>query len=145
MLYSSFYKSNELFKFFSNYEKSKFDYRILFSKFHGLFIFQVSSLRNWGTKYIFHKMPRQIHKFSVCLGIRKKYAKNLAETFAYHVSSGFGIPLHFAKNYDLFFLQLILLILPILYCLLVTHLNMRNRRQYFFRWSPYFVFLVSLS
>ena len=29
--------------------------------------------------------------------------QDLAEVFAYHVSNGFGIPLHFAKDYDLVF------------------------------------------
>ena len=39
----------------------------------------------------------------------KKTAKNLAETFCiyihdmYHVGNGFGIPWHFAKEYDLVF------------------------------------------
>ena len=33
-----------------------------------------------------------------------------------------------------------LLILPILYCLLITHLNERNRRQYFSQWLPCFGF-----
>ena len=37
-----------------------------------------------------------------------------------------------------------LLALPILSCLLITHLNRRNRRQYFHQWSPYFGFFGCL-
>lgn len=34
---------------------------------------------------------------------RQKIAKYLAETFAYYVSNGLGIPQHLAKGYDLVF------------------------------------------
>ena len=37
---------------------------------------------------------------------------------------------------------MILLILPILYCLLKTHLNERNRKQHFSCWAPFFGFFV---
>ena len=37
---------------------------------------------------------------------------------------------------------MILLILPRIYCLLITHLNERNRRQFFSCWSPCFDFFV---
>ena len=92
-------------------------------------------------------MPRQIRNFfsllRQCVG--KKTAKNLAETFAYHVGSGFGIPRPFVNDYDSFFELLILLVLSILYCLLITHLNGRNRRQYFSLLITLFWFLcVSL-
>ena len=41
----------------------------------------------------------------------------------YYVGNDFGIPQHFAKDYDLLFEQLRLLVLPELYCLLITHLS----------------------
>ena len=34
---------------------------------------------------------------------KKKTAKDLTETSVYHVGSGYGIPRHFAKDYDLVF------------------------------------------
>ena len=50
-------------------------------------------------------MSRQIQNFSVCLGnaSAKETAEELVETFLYHVGNGFGIPRHFAKDYDLGF------------------------------------------
>ena len=37
---------------------------------------------------------------------------------------------------------MILFIVPMLYCLLITHLNWTNRRVYFSRWRPCFGFFV---
>ena len=34
---------------------------------------------------------------------QKKTAEDSAEIFVYHVSNGFGIPRHFAEDYDLVF------------------------------------------
>ena len=49
-------------------------------------------------------MPRQIPKFSACLGnASTKNCQDPAETFVYDVDNGFGIPQHFAKDYDLAF------------------------------------------
>ena len=106
--------------------------------------FCVSGLIVSGAKHVGNKMPRQIQNFSVCLSnaSAKKTAKDLAETFVIHVGNGFGIPWHFAKDCDLVFWQLILLILPILYCLLIIQLNGRNRTQYLSRWSPCLGFFV---
>ena len=66
----------------------------------------ISRLQNSFAKYIgkkcqdkfriFFSLPRQ------CVG-KKITAKDLAETSVYHVSNGFGIPWHFAKDYDLVF------------------------------------------
>ena len=63
---------------------------------------------------------------------RQKTAKNLAEAFVYHVGNGLDIPQHFAKGYDLVWYSLFYL----------THVNGRNRKQYFSRWSPCFGFFV---
>ena len=43
-----------------------------------------------------------------------------------------------------FFKNLRLLVLPKLFCLLVTHLNRWNGRQYFSHWSPCFSFFLCL-
>ena len=74
------------------------------------------SLRNSGATYVGNKMPRQIQNFSVNLGnaSANKTAEDLAENFVYYVGNGFVIPRHFAKNYNLIFEQLILLVLPII-------------------------------
>ena len=34
---------------------------------------------------------------------KKKTTEDLADTFVYHIGNGFGIPRHFAKDYDLVF------------------------------------------
>ena len=62
--------------------------------------------------------------FSIYLGnaLTSKTTKDLAETFAYHVGNGFSIPWLFATDYDLVFEQLILLIPPRIYYLLITHI-----------------------
>ena len=75
----------------------------------------------------------------------KKTAEYSAETFAYYVSNGLGIPRYLAKGYDLVFWQLRLLVQLKLYCLLVAHLNRWNGRQYLPRWSPCFGFFVCHS
>ena len=43
---------------------------------------------------------------SVCLSnaSAEKPAEDSAETFVYYVGNSFGMPQHFAKDYDLFFL-----------------------------------------
>ena len=46
-----------------------------------------------------------------------------AETFVYDVGTGFSTSRHFAKGHDLFFLTAETLVLPKLYCLLITHLK----------------------
>ena len=84
-------------------------------------------------KFIIFQFASAMHQQKNCLGLRRN--------FCIFVGNGFGIPQHFAKGYDLFFQQLIL-ILPVLYCLLVVHLNGRNKRQYFSCWSPCFGFFV---
>ena len=52
------------------------------------------SLQNSGAKYVSNKMSRQIQYFfslpRQC--ISKKTAKDSSETFVYHASNGFGIP-----------------------------------------------------
>ena len=48
--------------------------------------------------------------------------------FGYYNGNGFDIPQHFPECYDLFLLRLLLL--PKLYCLLITHFKWLNRRQY---------------
>ena len=65
----------------------------------------ILSLRNLGAKYVDKKMLRQIQNSSVCLGntSANKTAKDLAETFVYHVGNGFGVPRPFAKDYVCFF------------------------------------------
>ena len=62
--------------------------------------------------------------FSIYLGnaLTSKTTKDLAETFACHVGNGFSIPWLFATDYDLVFEQLILLIPPRIYYLLITHI-----------------------
>ena len=62
--------------------------------------------------------------FSIYLGnaLTSKTTKDLAETFAYHVGNGFSIPWLFATDYDLVFEQLVLLIPPRIYYLLITHI-----------------------
>ena len=78
------------------------------------------SLQNSGAKYVSNKMPRQIQYFSVCLG--NASAKKQPKT---HQKPSYIMPA-MALAY-----QLILLILHVLYCLLITHLNRWNGRQYF--------------
>ena len=55
--------------------------------------------------YAGNKMPRQFQNFWVYLGntSAKKTAKDSAEIFVYYVGNVFGIPRHFAKDYDLVF------------------------------------------
>ena len=50
-------------------------------------------------------MLRRFQNFSVPLGdiSAKKTAEDSAETFAYYINNGFGIPRHFDKSYDLVF------------------------------------------
>ena len=55
------------------------------------------------------------------LSKKKKNVKDSVETFVYYVGNGFSIPRHFAKDYDLVFKLLRLLVLSKLYCLLETH------------------------
>ena len=55
-----------------------------------------SVIKGWGNFRIF--------QFALAMHLQKKNCWNLAETFAYHVGNGFGIPWPFAKDYDLIFL-----------------------------------------
>ena len=70
-----------------------------------LMFMSISSLRNEGATYVSNRMPRQVQNFSACLSnaSAKKTAEDSAEIFVYHVSNGFGIPRHFAEDYDLVF------------------------------------------
>ena len=43
---------------------------------------------------------------------QKKTTEDSIDTFLYFVDNGFGMPRHFAKDYDLVFKQLRLLVLP---------------------------------
>ena len=62
------------------------------------------SLWNSGAKYISNKMPRWFQNFPVCLGnMLEKTAKDSLEVFVCYVDSGFGMPGHFSKGYDLVF------------------------------------------
>ena len=63
----------------------------------------------------FFSLPRQC--------VRKKTAKDSAENFTYYIDNGFCVPQHFAKGYDLVFQQFRLIVIPKLYCLLITHLK----------------------
>ena len=56
--------------------------------------------------------------FQFALPIHQQKKKDSAEAIQYYVGNGFSIPQHFPK-----LKQLRLLILPKLYCLLITHLN----------------------
>ena len=57
-------------------------------------------------KFIIFQFASAMHQQKNCLGLRRN--------FCIFVGNGFGIPQHFAKGYDLFFQQLIL-ILPVLF------------------------------
>ena len=46
----------------------------------------------------------KIFQFASAMHQQKKTAKDSAETFVYYVGNSFGMPQHFAKDYDLFFL-----------------------------------------
>ena len=72
------------------------------------------SPRNSGAKYDSNKMLRWFQNFSVCLSnvLAKIPAKDSRDTLAYYVRNGFDMPQHFAKDYDLVFNQLRLLVLP---------------------------------
>ena len=72
-------------------------------------------------------MPRQIQDFSVCPG-NVPLRQWLRHTFTLWQGLWFG------------FLTVDPLILLVLFCFLITHLNGRNRWQYFSRWSPCFDF-----
>ena len=66
---------------------------------------RATSLQNSGVQYVVSKMQRHTKNFSVFFSnvSAKETAKDLAETFVYYVSNGFGIPQDFAKAYDLVF------------------------------------------
>ena len=77
-----------------------------FSQLNSLLSWASSRNSHWNSavKYIDNTMPRQIQKFSAYLGnASTKNCQDPAETFVYHVNNGFGIPQHFAKDYDLVF------------------------------------------
>ena len=94
------------------------------------------------TSAIKYRGKFRIFQFASAMRRQKITAEDLAETFVYHDGKGCGIAWHFVKDYDLVLKQLILLILPISYRLLVTPLNRRSRRQYLSRWSSCFGFFV---
>ena len=58
------------------------------------------TLRNLDAKYVGNKMPRRFQNFLVCLG-NASANKDSEEIFVHYVGTGFGIPRHFAKGYDL--------------------------------------------
>ena len=101
--------------------------------------FEIQVLSTSAIKY---RGKFRIFQFASAMRRQKITAEDLTETFVYHDGKGCGIAWHFVKDYDLVLKQLILLILPISYSLLVTPLNRRSRRQYLSRWSSCFGFFV---
>ena len=65
----------------------------------------ISSLQNLVAKNEKKKCQGKFRIFQFVSTMRwqKIIAKGLAETCVYHVSNGFSIPWHFAKDYDLVF------------------------------------------
>ena len=59
-------------------------------------------------------IPRRFQNFLVCLGnaSAKKTVEDSIDTFVYYLGNDFGMPWHFAKDYDLVFKQLRLFVLP---------------------------------
>ena len=104
------------------------------------------SLWNSGAKYVDNKMLRQIQNFSFCHG-NASAKKKLLMTYQkpLHITLGMAsacltilprtVIWFFNSWYHLFYLY-------ILYCLLITHLTRRNRREHLSCWSPRFGFFV---
>ena len=81
------YKTNELYLwvvFFPNLQGPAFEIQVL----------RALAIKCRG-KFRILSLPRQC--------VSKKTAEDFAETFLYHVSNGFSISQHFAKDYDLVF------------------------------------------
>ena len=98
----------------------------------------INSLRNSGIKYIGKNMLRQFQNFSVCLN--NTLAKNLVILILQwlrHISA-------FCQGLWFIFSWLGILVLLKLYCVLITHLNRWNGRQYFPCWSSCLGFFVCL-
>ena len=130
-------KSNKFFVILFSWRRSFYCSGIFLCNAIAAFEIQVlntSAIKCWGNFRIF--------QFASAIRWKKNCWRLTAETFSYYIGNGCGICWHFAKGCDLFFQQLRLLVLPKSYCLLITHLNGWNGRQYLSRSLPCFSFFM---